>query len=133
MPRQLNLDEQLRLAEEALKTDPTSRFPCVTRIVTPTYLRLIQDCIETGRPLSHVIEDVTTAYYTLLDKTGTMGLDKTTQETVRNLSILLAVSFEDAAKIVLQRTAEAVLEQELEVREAQSQTHKRVKALASGS
>jgi hypothetical protein len=85
---------ELSAAEQQMKADPESRqFQAVTRFTGPTWMRLMETCIERNdRPVSHVIDDVVTAHYRLIDAAGHPPVIRTA---LRKLAEVWGLSVED--------------------------------------
>lgn len=67
MPRTLHLPSEHQRAKDALLSDPHQLFSVAARVPAPTYLKLIEECIRTGKPLA---SEVANALISHCDRKG---------------------------------------------------------------
>jgi hypothetical protein len=117
MPRLLEPTGELERVEKLLKTDPDATFLCTTKLPAQTYIRLLQECNESGKPLTHQLATICTDYFRMKDQAGLPNLDADGQHLIKCLSVLWSVTPEEAVRKLVERTALKVLDEELAVRE----------------
>ena len=116
MPVIKDLDNEIKIAKATLATDPTFRFPIVSKVNAPSYCKLLEDAIADDMILSHKIEEVVTRWYKQKDQGGPIALDDSDQEIIRTLANLWGVVPETALRKLVHMTAQTVLENELDLR-----------------
>ena len=114
MPRQVVPAEEIERVEQVMSEDPSNRFPVITRLVGPTYVRVLQECERTGHPISRTVEGLLQQHFESSDR---YQLDDGTQAAFDTLCTLWRVSPQEAIRKMLEKYTLAILEQEEQSRQ----------------
>lgn len=117
MPRKLDLEQELKGLEAALRTEPDSKRQLVTRVAIPVALALVRDCIENDDKVSQRIEWVLTRHYQTPDQAPRVrSLSGVVAEGIKLLSLIWKVDSETATRLALDRAVPLLINQEVENR-----------------
>lgn len=121
MPRKIDLDEELKLAEAVMKKDGNHSWTLILRCLTPLYMNILQGALDAGRiPLSHYLNRVLAEHYET-EATGGIHLDARQQETLQALCRVWRCTPKEALTQMFAKVATRLLKEELEAEKEHQQ------------
>lgn len=111
MPRKVNPEKKRKAVLTKLQVDPAHRFQVITYVGGPTYLKLLEDCLETREPLSKMVELACAGYYEYKQQGGDLDLDETGKTLLRALMVFWKCDSKSAIRRLIEKGTLLVLEQ----------------------
>jgi hypothetical protein len=109
----MDIENEIELAQQQIAADPTFRKQIVFRIGLGSYLRVLNQCQQTGKPLSQQLDSLVAEYWQLKDSAGVTGLNLQEQETVKALATLCGITPMEAIKEIIRRAGMEVLAEKM--------------------